>query len=702
MDTLHLPPLREELRLYPTNPNSDGSPAWLLQDPIANRFFRIGWIDFELLLRWSSGNPKQIIESINTTTTLTVSIEDLKALFFFLEQNNLLQVSTQDAVEGLQQRAVKLKNDPINWLIRHYLFFRIPLIRPQIWLKKLSKHLTWLYSGISLWVLLIISLIGIILVARQWDSFSNTLIDKINWSGLPGFVIAMACAKILHEMGHALTATHYGVRVAHMGFAMVVLMPMLYTDTTESWKLNNPRQRLAIASAGIIAELALAGLSTLCWTLLPPGSVKDICFFLATTSLMMSLTINASPFMRFDGYFILSDLIDIPNLHERSSALCRTWLRRTLLGLNDPWTEHFQRYGNTFLITFAILTWLYRLTVFLGIALLVYHFFFKLLGIILFIVEIAVFIAQPIYSELKIWNKRKDEIPTNRRYLFYCLAALILISTLIPWKTNIKGVGWSHAEQQQVLYTPLPGKLITLPKSREVTKEQTLFVIEAPELSIAAEGANSMAQSIAKEINGLVGLPEGEKRRAVLHLQQQKFLAEAKGYQQQQSRLIITAPFNGFLYDLDSNLAPGVWVNQYHPLAVLVNPEQWVIDAYLAEEDISRVQLGMKTLVEILSSPPDFIPGKVISIDPASTTTLPHHILDANTGGLITTVQEIGKGGKKRPRETLYHVKISIDAPPKDKRIALCKVTIYGSKTDRWPPLWLKYIISVLIRESGF
>jgi putative peptide zinc metalloprotease protein len=121
--------------------------------------------------------------------------------------------------------------------------------------------------------------------------------------------------------------------------------------------------------------------------------LRQACFYLATTSWVLSLALNASPFMRFDGYFILSDLLDLPNLHERAGALARTALRRLLLGWPDPWPEPLPATLRNRLIAFAWVTWCYRLTVFLGIALVVYHLFFKALGVALFLVEIVFFIA---------------------------------------------------------------------------------------------------------------------------------------------------------------------------------------------------------------------------------------------------------------------------------------------------------------------
>ena len=404
---IFLSPLREELKLLPAAANHDGSLAWMVQDPINNSFFRIGWLDFEMLLRWAYGSPEKIVNSVNNETTLDIDVTDVNDLKLFLEQNSLLQASSQEAVDQLRERAKELNKGFLNWILHHYLFFRIPLFRPQVWLASLMPWLGWIFTRTTAIVVIFLTLVGIFLVARQWEVFSSTFVDQLTWSGLLGYTVALVFAKILHEMGHALTATRYGVRVAHMGVALLVMFPMMYTDTSESWKLSSSRQRLAIASAGIIAELALAGLATLAWSLSPDGSVKSALFFLATTSWLLTLLVNVSPFLRFDGYFILMDAIDFPNLHQRSGAFARIWLRRVLLGFNDAWPEDIQSNGRTALIVFAFMTWLYRLVVFLGLALLVYYFFFKILGIILMVLELIWFIWRPVWSELRKWRERK-------------------------------------------------------------------------------------------------------------------------------------------------------------------------------------------------------------------------------------------------------------------------------------------------------
>src|SRR3954464_15942131 len=194
-----------------------------------------------------------------------------------------------------------------------------------------------------------------------------------------------------------------------MGVAFRVLWPYLYTDTSEGWKLADRRKQLVIALAGVAAELALAVVCTFLWALSPEGAARSVFFVLASTTWMMTLAVNVSPFMRFDGYFALSDFLDFPNLHERNIACARWWMRKTFFGLVESTPEPTLRAGQrALLIAFAYITWLYLFTVFIGFALLVYHIAFKLLGILLMLVEIVWFVARPVGNEVAyLWRARR-------------------------------------------------------------------------------------------------------------------------------------------------------------------------------------------------------------------------------------------------------------------------------------------------------
>ncbi|MGL6071740.1 site-2 protease family protein, partial [Craterilacuibacter sp.] len=542
-------------------------------------------------------------------------------------------------------------------------------------------------------------LLALVLTARQWDVFVASFLDTLSPGGLVGYLLALAVAKSIHELGHALTATRYGLRVAHMGVAFLVMWPMLYTDTGESWRLSERKQRLAIASAGIISELALAILATLAWNLTDDGDARQALFFLATTAWLVSLLLNASPFMRFDGYFILSDALDMPNLHERSFALARTAMRRRLLGWHDPDPEPFAPVRRRALIAFAYGVWIYRLIAFTGIALAVYFMFFKLLGIILFAVEIVVFVLRPIWNELKVWHARQDEITAYRkRAAALTLLALLLIA-LLPWSTRLTAPGWAHPGAQHVFYSPLPARLDAMPQAgTHFAAGAPVFRLDQPELDYRARQAQFSSAALDLQMRGLSGLNDGEEKRA--SLMSQLAMQEAQLYAQtdEAARLTLKAPFAGTLVDIDPELDKEVWVNPRQPLAMLVAAGQWQADILVEQKDLPRIrqQARVRFYPENKHLAP--IDGRVSAIDTTRSVQLPHPMLSSRHGGPVAVLPD--QGGL-HARDALYRVRVQLDGAP-GQMATLRGQAVIDAPAQSWLLEALKPVVIVLIRETGF
>jgi putative peptide zinc metalloprotease protein len=298
-----LPALREELALHPGPATAAGAPTWSLQDPVRNLFFRIDWLTFEVLARWHLGHPQAILAAIEAETTIQPEADDIEHVAKFLLDNELIQHFDAAGSEWYREQLERRRTSPWQWLLHHYLFFRVPLWRPDAWLARLSPWMAPLFSRGFLLLTLAALGFGLIEVSRQWDGFVATLVDTFSWQGLAGYAVALTAAKFLHELGHAFTAKRYGCRVPTMGLAFLVLFPMAYTDVNEAWKLAERRQRLAVGAAGILVELAIAAWATVAWAVLPEGFLRGAAFLLATTTWISTVLINASPFMRFDGYF---------------------------------------------------------------------------------------------------------------------------------------------------------------------------------------------------------------------------------------------------------------------------------------------------------------------------------------------------------------------------------------------------------------
>ncbi|ARP86728.1 hypothetical protein CAL13_11295 [Bordetella genomosp. 9] len=694
-----LPALREDLRLLPAAANRDGSPAWMIQDPVGNRFFRIGWLEFALLSRWHSGTPQALLQAVRQETPLAPSDGELLYLLDFLAQQQLLRASDEAASARLATLRRARKATGWKWLLHNYLFIRIPLWRPGRFLRATMPFVAPMFTRAFVMLVGALTVAGLVLASRQWDTFVATFQDKLSFAGLAGYLIALAVTKSLHELGHAYTATRYGVRVAHMGVALLVMWPVLYTDTSESWKLTDRRQRFHIAGAGILVETMIAGLATLAWSLTENPAAKSAFYFLATTSWAISLTLNASPFMRFDGYYLLSDALDLPNLHERAGALARAQLRRSLLGWRDPDPEPFERPLRNFLVAFSWLTWAYRFVVFLGIATAVYYFFFKLLGIVLFAVEIAWFVVLPIWRELRVWAQRGGIRPWRAAAWLGLLLAGGALCLLMSGNT-VRAPAWAHSAVQHTLYSPLPAQVLQAPaQPGPVRAGDVLYVLDAPEIRNKAARADAAIDALNAQLAGLQGEKDGEEKRGVLVRQLAREMAEAASQRAEIRRLTLRAPADGVLVDLDRDVRPGVWISPRQPLAMAVDPGAWVVDAFIEQHDLNAVQVGDPVSFHAARDASAPARGRVVAIDTARTLYLPNPMLGTEHGGPIAS--RTVRNGQIMPRDALYRVQIALDQPP---AIPMTRVgeAVIDVQRARWMPQWVNDLMVVVIREAGF
>ncbi|WP_052700711.1 site-2 protease family protein [Methylocucumis oryzae] len=297
--------------------------------------------------------------------------------------------------------------------------------------------------------------------------------------------MAIGFSKLLHELGHAYTAARYGCRVPVMGLAFMAMLPMPYTDVSDAWRLSSKQQRLAIGAAGMITEIALAIIATFAWNFLPDGPVRSAAFLLSSSTWLITLSVNLSPLMRFDGYYLLSDAWGIENLQARAFAIARWRLRCWLFADNQEPPEILPKATMSKMVVYSYITWLYRLIVFTGLALLVYHFFFKLLGIVLFAVEIVWFIAKPIIAEFKQWRLlAKQAIPLKHPKLIVLSVIFIVVGLITPWHDTVYLPAILRAERHTTLYPPQPARIaqVLVTPGQRVTQGQLLFKLESPKL----------------------------------------------------------------------------------------------------------------------------------------------------------------------------------------------------------------------------
>jgi len=698
-----VPYLRQDLEIFRGNSREDGLPAWLLYDAIRNKYFSLGLTAFKLIKNWKGGEDIKNFEKKINSSGIDTSEEEIKSFISFLHQNNLIIQPTGQNITYLMQQKNSMKKSWLMHAIHNYLFFKIPLFKPDDWLSKTLKYVKHFASKKFRNLVYFFGFIGLFLVVQQLETFKSTFLYFFSFHGLMLYFFTLVFVKCLHELGHAYIAKYYGCRVSAIGIAFLVFFPFLYTDTTDAWRLRNHKERLLINFGGILTELHLALIATFIWAVLPDGGFKSAAFFLATTSWISSLTINVSPFMRFDGYYVFSDWLRAENLQPRSFALARWKIRESLFGLNHPPPEEINPSRRWTFIVYAWATWVYRFFLFLGIALLVYHFAFKILGIILFVIEIHWFILLPIIREIKNWYKLKTEIRFNKqtkRTLIIILSLLMIL--FLPWKSSLKIPAVYVSEKYSKVFAPYPSKIknILVNKDDVVEKGQELIELYSPDLDREIFSIRRKIQLTKTKINRLSKSAGNMDQFLTLQQSLIALQSELTGLSRVKNKLILKAPIKGKIKDF-YNLSEGMWVSNFDQLLGIVHYGTGKVKGFIKEEQIERF-LKKNPAVFI---PNDGIHDKVYlvseSLDLSAISNLPYISLSSVHDGPVAIRNSTGGEFQYRPETAHYIAEFELAKKSEIQFELPGYVHIQGSRYSPFANL-IKSVIAIIVRESGF
>lgn len=696
--------LREDLALFQGPRAYDGSPTWTLYDPAVHRYYRIGWLEFECLHRWSMGDAGQIANAIQQETPIEVEVSDIGQFSEFLATNQLTKPLGKESSVRFACLRHASKPGFWTWLLHNYLFMRIPLLKPDRYLQKALPIIDIFFHRWFMISLFLGACLAVALVAQRWSEFSHSFLYSFTPEGMLATVGMMSLSKVVHESGHAFAASHFGCRVPAMGVALLLGMPVLWTDVTDAWRLPRRSDRLTIDAAGMLAELTLAVLATLLWTMLPDGPLRSGSHLLASSAWIITLGINLNPFMRFDGYYLLSDALDIPNLQDRSFALARWRLRESLFGLQIAPPENWPKKQQRFLIAYAYSVWIYRLILFTGIAWLVYYFFFKALGLALFAVEIGWFIIRPIAKEMSAWRELIATRGTSLRPRPSWLAPLLLLALLfIPWQSHLIVSGLLQAEAEYTFYCIEAAQVqeVLVKEGDSVKAKQILMKLASPDLEYKLVAAQLKLDELTERLASQSLELELARNNPKDFEELQSTRAELAGLRAVKEKLTVRATFSGRVRDLSDVLRSGEWLAKDEPLGIVESPKASVI-AYVEEADFAKLQSGGEGRFYPEGGDLSPFPVKIMGIDKTGTSELRVEELASTYGGGIAVRMDREKEQRLVPEQGIYRVLMSAETPKLSQtstvRGRLSLLTAAESIAGRL----MRLSVVALVKESGW
>lgn len=703
LDERVLPPLRQDLRLIRDQGGrraGEWSGSWRIHDPAAQRFFAIDQDTVSMLAQWHEGTVGALRQALLRTAGHAPDDQKILMLIDFLQRHELLAPQPVDTYARVRQQRVGQQRSLTTRLLHSYLFFKVPLARPDAFLRRTLPWVALCFTRTFWLMVALLAALSLYLVSRQWDAFLHTFPDMFTATGLIAYGLSLAFVKTLHELGHGYTAVRLGSRVTTMGVAFVVMTPILYTDTTDAWRLPR-RQRVLIDGAGMAVELVVAVLATLAWVFVPDGACRNVAFALATTGWVLSLAVNLNPLMRFDGYYLFSDLIGIPGLQDRSFSMARWWMRERLFGYGDDQPEPTYGHTRILLIGFAYATWIYRFFLFLGIALLVYHYFFKILGLFLFAVEIGWFIVMPIWREMKVWVRRRHEAG---RQAFVTLGVLGLLAALLlvplPYTVRIPAVLTST--QQAPAFAPRPARLdaVRVHQGQTVRAGDVLMALSASEIEQQLVGARERERLINERLDRRSADRKDLSESLTLAREAQLERDRAAGFERERARLAVRAPMDGVVVELALELSPGRWVDEKTRLAIVAAPGRLEARGYVHADDLRRIREGDtgQFVDEQRLEPARAI--QISRVGAAANDTLDNWLLTSGYGGEVSARQF---EGRLRAEQAVFEVAADVTD---SSRNASPLTELRGEMQIRGEPIslavrLLRRVASVLLREAG-
>jgi putative peptide zinc metalloprotease protein len=364
-----------------------------------------------------------------------------------LHAGDLLQTDLPPDVAELTERGAKQKRQKRLQSFINPMSIRIPLWDPDPFLNRTWPAVAWLFgpAGIILWLLALVP--ALVIGAMHWSELTGSLSDRVlTADNLVMLLVVYPAIKLLHEMGHAYAVKSGDGEVHEMGVMLLVLAPIPYVDATASGAFRSKWRRAFVGAAGMMVELFLASLAVVVWVLVEPGLVRSAAYNVIFVAGMSTLVFNGNPLLRYDAYYILADLIEIPNLAQRANQYWQWLAKRHLFGARELERPQGTPGERRWFLFYGPASFLYRSFVMIAISLFIAGEFF-FIGVVLAIWGAITMFVLPVAKGLK-YVLSNGEIQRQRQramlVTFGGLGFFLLFAFVVPMplRTHAEGVVW--------------------------------------------------------------------------------------------------------------------------------------------------------------------------------------------------------------------------------------------------------------------
>lgn len=680
-----------------------GQTFWVVKEPVGLNYFRFHEEEYAILCMLdgltSLETIKEQFESQFAPQKITYT--DLLQFVGMLHRSGLVISESPGQGRALKKRRDEKKKREFMGKMANVFALRFRGVDPERFLNWLYKYTWWFFTWTALFINLGIGLAALSLVVVQFDQFTARLpafhefFGPRNWFVL---AIVMGTVKVLHEFGHGLSCKHFGGECHELGAMLLVFTPALYCNVSDSWMLPNKWARAAIGAAGMYVELVLASIATFIWWFSAPGLLNHVCLSVMFICSVSTVMFNGNPLLRFDGYYILMDLLEIPNLQQKAREVLKRFMIDLCLGIEQP-ENPFLPQGNRWIFgLYTVASAAYRWVVVFSILFFLNSVFepygLKIIGQLIALSGFVGLVVQPVWGLAKFFYTpgRMHKVKKERIIATACvLAAIVAAIFFVPLPYAVNATFEVQAHDAGQVFASEAGQIaeVYVKPGDTVQKDQPLLKLINPDLELELKRLQGRYEAALQSRDNLVQLRFTDPAAVdQLETAEEVLAAARKQYedkQQEFERLTIRAPRAGIVIPPPTRDArPGEGEDRLpswtgHPfqpknIGAPIMPTDLICQIG-DPKDLEAVLIVDQTYIDLVSAGPEPPADKVrLLLDSQTSRAIDSHVAEIGTneleavnpalssikGGRLETVTD--PSGLTRPLSSSYPVRAPLGA----------------------------------------
>lgn len=670
-----------------------GRAYWVVKEPVGLNYFRFHEEEYAILQMMDGHSSLEIIKERfeREFTPQKITFQDLQQFVGMLHRSGLVISEAAGQGKQLRKRRDTKKRRELLGKFTNVFALRFRGIDPERLLNWMLPYTRWFFSPLARLGIFMLALTALMLVLVQFDVFQSRLpafhefFAAKNWIFL---AVAMGAVKVLHEFGHGLSCKYYGGECHEMGAMLLVFTPCLYCNVSDSWMLPSKWHRAFIGFSGMYVEIFISSICTFLWWFSEPGMLNHLCLSMMFICSVSTILFNGNPLLRFDGYYILMDILEIPNLRQKSTEVFKRFMTHLCLGIEQPDNPFLPQENRFWFGMYTCAAVVYRWVVVLSIMWFLNKvlepYGLQVLGRLIACVGFFGLVVQPLFKLYKFFRTPGSMTKVKKHRLAATVAVIGAVAAFVifvPMPFHVACTVEVRPDNAESIYAVVPGRLadVRVKPGQEVKAGDTLAVLENDDLqltmvSLAGQRAeqqvqlNSLLRQRIRDDRAFSEIPKLEESLETLDEQ----IAEK---QMEMDRLTLRAPIAGTILPLppkpeqkgnEGQLSmwsgspfarknKGAWLQRSDAFCQVGNPQTLKAVLIIDQSDIDLVKLGDEVDIKLDSWPDDTLKSQVAEVSSSDLKVLPSH-LASQTGGSVDAKTD-QSSGQLEPLRTSYQAK---------------------------------------------